>query len=153
MRFRYAIIAMATVGATCLTGSGVALANSVPYHLCDTAQNHSNLCAFGAAEGEPVDMGSPGDASLFYIPAPGSGSGQIRLDGSSLCLQQDAAESNDIILEPCAGKAAEEWEPEAVTGGTAYVNEYTDDCLNDDYYTGVMNGAECNYGTDELWFS
>lgn len=65
-------------------------------------------------------------------------------------MEQDAARSNEIVLAACEGKAAEEWATEDLSNDrVAFVNEYTLDCINDDYYINAMNGAECNFGTNE----
>ena len=89
--------------------------------------------------------------SQFFIPPAGT-YGQIRLNSSNgdLCMEQDAARSNEIVLAACEGKAAEEWATEDLSNDrVAFVNEYTLDCINDDYYINAMNGAECNFGTNE----
>jgi hypothetical protein len=123
----------------------------------------------GLPVGVQVLMTVDVDHALWNAPTLGGTYAQISVYGdggtgsSSRCLEIDAGlkvgSSDGIVLEPCDGKASEEWLPVQGTntlGATyyEYISEYgTNLCLNAD--PGVdpqaPNAATCNGGTNEQW--
>jgi hypothetical protein len=97
-----------------------------------------------------IDNSSPWDI-------PGT-SGQISYPGNNLCMELDKTDGNIIKLEPCQGKASEEWTTSkgSEKGTTIFTNKYeTDQCLNADPYGDypAVIGSKCNGGTNQEWFS
>jgi len=165
--FLLAALAAAAMGA-CLIAPGVASASTDSAFMWNNDQAGGILCAAPQARlaGWAVIMVSPNTcatnnpASTWFFPAKGA-TGQIRLAGTGLCLQQDDQDSPNIVLAKCGlpdgqGGAAEEWisHLNSDSGDAVYYafqNEYTKGCLNDDYYVKSMNVADCNDATDQIW--
>jgi hypothetical protein len=125
----------------------------------------------GLPAGVQVLMSVNAPSSLFNAPTAGGTYAQISYYGdggsgsSSRCLEIDSGlkvgSSDGIVLEPCDGKASEEWRPVKGTntrGATyyEYVSEYGSNlCLNADPYSDPQapNAATCNGGsnTNEQW--
>jgi hypothetical protein len=94
--------------------------------------------------------------SRWYVPTnAGRGVGQIRLNNTNLCLQQDNAASPNVVLNTCQGLASENWIAHLIPGTAhvtySYQNQYTHGCLNDDYYIKYLNVANCNDAADQLF--
>ena len=97
--------------------------------------------------------------SAFHFPT--AGPGQISLNGTKLCLQQDNAADPDLVLATCGlapdrGGAAETWIPHLIPASNypatySFQNSDTKYCLNDDYYLDEMTATDCNGGADEIW--
>src|ERR1700727_1500682 len=96
-------------------------------------------------------------SSAFFVPTTKTGTAQIRLQGTDNCLTEEKADTPNIILNHCQGLARQGRFPRNIPGETfttySYQNQYTSDCMNDDYFQHYLDAATCNDGTDELmWF-
>jgi hypothetical protein len=94
--------------------------------------------------------------SLFTWNVPPK-SGQISTsDGGSPkeCMEVNAKVHNAIFLEPCKGKASEEWKAIGKgKGNVEYKNKGDGLCLNTkDDANHSLNAAKCNGGTNQLFF-
>jgi hypothetical protein len=150
IRRRVAVVmaAIGTLSAAGLVGASAASASSEPYTMCVIPSVGTGVnCA--VASGVNVIMSNSAEDGWF-VPQAAGVAGQIRLYNVQECMQQDNAASPNLELEACQGKAAEEWTSVADGNGTfSFVNKYTSGCLNDDVYTGYLDVAPCNYGTNE----
>lgn len=112
-----------------------AAADNIKLCVPDTT-NGLEVCAesFPTA-GTIVDLvGSIDDSSLYNVPGV---KGQISQGNSGLCMEINASDGDSIRLEPCQGKASEEWTTAKgqEKGTTVFKSVYnTSLCLNADPY-------------------
>ena len=157
-RIRYYTVAAATaVVLACFVGPGIASASPTASEMCNTDQVGQGLCAqaTGNKSNDYFKMEKKASSSLF-TPTTRSGTAQMRLAGTNLCLTQDNGYAPNVVLNTCKGLARQEWIPRFIPGGTfveySYQNEYTKNCLNDDYFLHELNAATCNDGADQIFF-
>ena len=166
MRAKIALAALAAVACACLAAPGVASADESAGAGVLWNQDAAGTLLAAKANCIAVDCAvimvattANGISAWFH---PVNSKGQIRLDGTNLCLQQDNGATPDLILNTCGlpqgkGGASEDWIPTIIPFTQwpefTYQNYYTKACLNDDYYTGFMDSATCNDGSDQIWQS
>src|ERR1700728_1094902 len=155
-KIKYAVAAAAAVMCASLVAPGIATASPDAAVMCNTDAAGLELCA--QASGSHINMVAPNKASsTFFVPTTDTGTAQIRLSGTDNCLTQENGDTPNIVLDKCQGLARQEWFPRFISGEQfstySYQNQYTSDCLNDDYFQKYIDAATCNDGTDELmWF-
>src|ERR1700729_3104446 len=90
-RIRYYTVAAATaVVLACFVGPGIASASPTASEMCNTDQVGQGLCAqaTGNKSNDYFKMEKKASSSLF-TPTTRSGTAQMRLAGTNLCLTQD----------------------------------------------------------------
>jgi hypothetical protein len=151
-----------------VTAVGAAVLWAAPAFAADTAlcvvpANSGGTyvnCAQANGSGHTVTMpeGNPLNTTEWSVPIDRFG--QISDVGTSLCMRVMHSDSNVVDLEACSDNAPTDqmWIDvnEGSVDGTPeleWINEAYSLCLNDDIYTGNLNAAPCNGGTNELFFN
>jgi hypothetical protein len=138
LRLKLAAIASAMALAASLGvafAGPAAAADNVRLCVPETTDGYE-ICANSIAiAGSIIDGGTFDTSSGYNVP---SGKGQISQGDSGLCMELDGTTSGSAIkLEPCKGKASEEWTTSAgqEKGTTVFRNgDVTSLCLNMDPY-------------------
>jgi hypothetical protein len=150
-RLAVAVAAIGVLGAASLMAAGPASASALPDPMCVYPSTGGEVnCAVGEGQGATIRMLTGEASSQWYVPT--SADGQIRLYGFDECMQENEGDSSEVQEEPCDAKASEEWGAISDGSGFLYANKDTSGCLNDDVYTGNLNVATCNYGTNEIFY-
>jgi hypothetical protein len=170
-KIMYILAALTAVVGTCITAPGTASASVQSDFMWNTDQATPAQILCAAENGSTADsdvlMVTPHTCAFDVNPTPAwfiptSATGQIKLAGTNLCLQQDDEYDPNIILNTCGlpagdGGAAEEWIPSYITNSPwltySFRNAYTNGCLNDDYYLGNLNVTPCEDDFDQFFQS
>jgi hypothetical protein len=171
-RFRKLVVlgsGTVVVAALTVSGAGPASASNVANPLCvflpggATINYNTFSCAYPVGAGGEVQMDTDfGYAYTWYYPV--SGYGQIRQNGTDLCMQLDHIDSNRIIEATCdpSGPNYQEWLP--VTTGSlsaVYYSKWDPSlCLTYNESASLLDAVTCNPGnwyqqfyTTYKWFN